>query len=105
MTLGKLLVIGEKSVVDTFRLLGSVGLVTSLDDFENTIKYIEENKDEIGGILLTDSLYDTSSKLIRRINNSEIPWIVLPSGKQGTSQGYQELERLAEKAIGMKLKM
>ncbi len=105
MTSGKLLVIGEKSVVDTFRLLGSVGLVTTLDDFENTIKYIEENKEEIGGILLTDSLYDSSSKLIRRINNSEIPWVVLPSGTQGTSQGYQELERLAEKAIGMKLNM
>lgn len=105
MTSGKLLVIGDKSVVDTFRLLGSVGIVATLNDFENTIKYIEENKDEIGGILLTDSLYDNSSRLIRRINNSEIPWVVLPSGTQGTSQGYQELERLAEKAIGMKLNM
>lgn len=102
---GKLLVLGEKKIVNIFKLLGSDGMAVDQESVDEVIDYIEKNKNNIGGILLTENVYDPDSKLVKRINSSDLPWVVLPSNTQGesTNSGYQELERLAEKAIGMKL--
>lgn len=105
MTSGSLYIIGDKYIVDTYRILGCKGFVYEEAKLNSIIEYIEANFERIGGILLTDEVYDEDSKLIRKIDNLEIPWIVLPSLEENGNKGYQELERLAEKAIGMKIKI
>ena len=102
---GRLLVIGEKQIVNVFKLLGSDGIVLNAQNIDQIIEYIETNKSKIGGILITEDAYEPDSKLIKKINLSELPWVVLPSKTDEKSEntGYQELEKLAEKAIGMKL--
>lgn len=105
MTTGSLYIIGDKYIVDTYRILGCKGLVYEESKLNTIVEYIEVNFERIGGILLTDEVYDEDSKLIKKIDNLEIPWIVLPSVGEKGNKGYQELERLAEKAIGMKIKI
>jgi vacuolar-type H+-ATPase subunit F/Vma7 len=105
MTSGSLYIIGDKYIVDTYSILGCKGLVYEESKLSSIIEFIENNFEKIGGILLTDEVYDKDSKLIKKIDNLEIPWIVLPSLEEGGNKGYQELERLAEKAIGMKIKI
>lgn len=102
---GKLLVIGDRKIVNIFKLLGSEGIAFIENNVEGAIKYIDKNSTQIGGILLTEDVYEPDSKLIKKINLSDLPWVVLPSKSDEKSEntGYQELEKLAEKAIGMKL--
>jgi vacuolar-type H+-ATPase subunit F/Vma7 len=105
MTSGSLYIIGDKYIVDTYRILGCKGLVFEESKLNSIVDYIEANVERIGGILLTDEVYQEDSKLIKKIDNLEIPWIVLPSLDEADNNGYRELERLAEKAIGMKIKI
>ena len=105
MTSGNLYIIGNKYIVDTYRILGCKGFVFEEKNLVSIVEFIELNHERIGGILLTDEVYSDDSRLIKKIDSLEIPWIILLSQDTDANKGYQELEKLAEKAIGMKIRI
>jgi vacuolar-type H+-ATPase subunit F/Vma7 len=104
MKSGKLLVIGNKKICQTFGLLGGISLELNHDNESSIIDYLETNKERVGGIIITSDVNsDKNSKMLRKIEEFDIPWIILSVGHDDKATGYKKLEMLAEKAIGLKI--
>ncbi len=102
----KLLVIGEQQTIQFFTLIGAVGMEVHPGDSPQAqlapvISYIREHADQIGGILVQVSLAEPLSERLDRIKSIDIPIVRLPV--QGGKSQVDYLEKLMQKAIGMKL--
>lgn len=103
MKSGRLIVIGNKRIVNIFELLGSKGIVIENQNDSVAIDYVQTHFDRIGGALITSEFGQPDSKIVKKLNSLEIPYIVLNTQDDEGNGGYGELERLAEKAIGLKV--
>lgn len=98
----KLIVIGDKTGVDMFKMMGLEGYymedITELKRIYDAISYQSKN---IAGIVLTTDLDISDSPYYKKLQDLDIPMIQLYSNSEG--HGYHEIESLVERAIGMKL--
>lgn len=99
----RLLVVGSKNTTTLFSLLGAEAIeIENQEDLYQVIKDLEPQAKEIGGILLESWLYDEEDRGFQRLQKGTIPFLVLPSSSNQNS-GYEALEKLTEKAMGMKV--
>jgi len=100
----KLMVIGERYTTQMFAMLGAEARVAEeAEALRTLLTEIEERQDELGGILLSGSLAEGAEKEVNKIRALGLPVIFLPSLASGANAGYEALEKLSERAMGMKL--
>lgn len=98
-----LLVIADLQSITLWRAIGAQGIVFSKESLRETIRHIQNNADLYRAALVGENVYSDGHPIVKALNDNDIPWIVLLDTTHDEKIGYQELERLSEKAIGMKL--
>lgn len=98
-----LLVIAQEQSVLLWRMVGAHGEVFSPARIREIVTYIKEHPGAHQAALVGESVYEEGYPVIRQLNESEIPWIMLLDTSTDEKIGYKELQRLSERAIGMSL--
>lgn len=94
----KAIVIGPKHMRELF---GIAGLEMCADDFESVDKIFDRN--DIGVVLIDHDSYinQLGWKQIQRLESAPFSILILDSSSMGA--GYEQLQKLAEQAVGVKI--
>lgn len=98
-----LYVIGDQHTVTFFKLLGCLGSsIESGDQLHDSRLEIESQINQIGAILISQSLAQSNMRQYERISKLGVPILTLPD-ESTSNQFGNRLQLLMEKAIGMKM--
>lgn len=101
----QLLVISDVHSTSLWVTVGAQGVVFSNDHSKiiEIVSLIREKAEELKVALIGEEVYEKGYLILKALKDNDIPWIVLLDKSQDEKVGYQELEKLSEKAIGMSL--
>ena len=97
-----LLIIADNNSADLWMLVGAKGLEYSAETEEKIIEHLSGDV-EYKAVLIGEAVYKDQSRILIELNRKEIPWIVVLDTTEDENAGFTELERLSEKAVGMRL--
>jgi V/A-type H+/Na+-transporting ATPase subunit F len=99
----KVAIMGKKGTVTLFRLFGfQIFEVETDEDVNAAITEVEEKIAQFGMLLLTSDI-NLTDRQAKKMSALSVPMIVIPMHKSQTGVGHATMERLIEKAVGMKL--
>ena len=97
-----LLVIADNNSTALWRLVGASGFEYSSETEDKIIDHISGDV-QYKAALVGEKVYQDQSRILLELNRKEIPWIMVLDKTEDEKAGFTELERLSEKAVGMKL--
>lgn len=95
-------IIGNQDACLLYQTFGCTPLSTEAQDLETIIETLKDNIPDIGMILITsdtkiDGLYE------KKLNQLQVPLLTIPTHPNESGKGFETLEKLVDKAVGMKI--
>ncbi len=98
-----IMLLGSSGTLTLFQLFGFVTRAVDTEaDMLTVLQELDEQADQYGAILMTSDIQLTDRQQ-KKINALNLPILVIPLHPDQTSIGHASMERLIEKAVGMKL--
>lgn len=95
-------IIGNQDACLLYQTFGCTPLSTENQDLETILDILRENISDIGMILITsdtpiDGIFE------KKLNQLQVPLLTIPTHPRESGKGFETLEKLVDKAVGMKI--
>ncbi len=95
-------IIGNPDACLLYQTFGCIPLSTEQQDLDSILDYLKDNLSDIGMILITsdtmiEGLYE------KKLNQLQVPLLTIPTHPDESGKGFTTLEKLVDKAVGMKI--
>lgn len=95
-------IIGNQDACLLYQTFGCTPLSTETHSLEQILETLQENVSDIGMILITsdtpvDGLFE------KKLNQLQVPLLTIPTHPNESGKGFNTLEKLVDKAVGMKI--